>query len=99
VGDPIEVSAKEVIAAGLDLLDKRDGCLFMPQMWTCCGQSFKIKKVVNCFFDEFRYKMYQPKAPTYLLENVMCHGDAGPSEQRCDRSCYLLWHEDWLDSV
>lgn len=48
-------------------------------------------------FDERRFKMFRVSPWIYLLEDVFCAGFLDDNSGRCDRSCYLLWHEQWLD--
>lgn len=95
-GEIVYVRSKEEILKGLDTFNKRDGCLFMNQMWDFCGKEFKILKVVINLFDEYRFKMYKTHSPLYILYNVICNGVLEDFNQSCDRSCFLLWHEDWL---
>lgn len=71
----------------------------MAQMWDYCGQTFKIIKVVSHLFDENEYEMYPVRSPLYLLENLVCDGASDAAGSACDRSCYLFWHADWLQSV
>lgn len=97
IGEIVKVRSKEEIAKSLDWFNKLDGCLFMDQMWEYCGQRFKILKIVRNFFDEYKYKMYRPRVPLYLLESLICKGEVKSFGKQCDRSCYLLWHEDWLE--
>ena len=99
IGNIIRVHSREEISKSLDRLNKHEGCLMMDQMWESCGQRFKVLKVVNNFFDEYQYKMYKPCSPLYILEGLICNGMVESFEQRCDRSCYLLWHEEWLDKI
>jgi len=95
-GDMVKVKSAESISITLDKNNKLDGCLFMNQMWDYCGQEFRILKEVKYFFDEHRYKMYKPKSTLYILDKVICNGITAEFKHRCDRSCYLLWHEKWL---
>lgn len=99
IGDIVRVRPKETISQNLDSFIRLEGCLFMEQMWQYCGQTFNIIQTVNHFFDEHRFKMYRPKANFYLLDGLICSGDAKSLGQRCDRSCYLFWHEDWLENI
>lgn len=96
VGETVCVRSKEKILQSLDAFNKRAGCLFMNQMWDFCGKEFKVLKVVINLFDEYRFKMYKARSPLYILNNVICNGVLEDFNQRCDRSCYLLWHEDWF---
>lgn len=96
-GDIVRVRPAESIRRSLDNFNKVDGCLFMNQMWEYCGQEYKVLKVANNFFDEYRYKRYKTRAPLCILDGIICNGIADEFEHRCDRSCYLLWHEKWLE--
>lgn len=95
-GQVVEVRSKESIAQSLDAARKRDGCLFMDQMWNYCGESYKIRKVVTHVFDEQKYRMHRTRVPLYLLEGVICEGAGDLNGPQCDKSCYLLWHPAWL---
>jgi hypothetical protein len=98
-GERISVRTRKEIEVGLDALNKRDHCLMTEQMWDYCGQHFRVMKVVSHLFDERKNKLYQSHSPLYILENLICHGQVDIFPHRCDRSCYLLWHEDWLDKA
>jgi hypothetical protein len=96
-GDTVRVRSREEISKSVDSLGKLDGCLMMDQMWEYCDRSFKVLKVVNNFFDEYQYKMYKTRSPLYILEALICNGAVKSFDHTCDRSCYILWHEDWLE--
>lgn len=96
-GDIARIRSAEDISQILDSSNKYDGCLFMSQMWRYCGQKFEVIKVVNNIFDEYKYRMYKTKSPLYILNGIICDGIADEFKHRCDRSCYLFWHEDWLE--
>jgi hypothetical protein len=96
-GDAVKVRPRQEISKTLNPVGRLDGCLMMDQMWEFCGQGFKILKVVDNFFDEYLYKMYRVRSPLYILEGLICNGVVKLFEHTCDRSCYILWHEDWLE--
>ena len=96
VGDVVQVRAKEEIQKSLDADSKIDGCLLMNQMWKYCGQNFRVKKVVGAIFDEYRNKMSKTHSPLYILDGMLCDGQTEVFDHRCDRSCYLLWSEEWI---
>ena len=95
----VRVRSRDEIKKTLDSSDKLDGCLFVEQMSDYCQQKYRILKVVYNYFDEYRSRMYGVKAPFYLLEGLICKGAVDSFKHRCDRSCYLLWHEEWLEEV
>ena len=96
VGDIVKIQSAEHILNTLDSAKKLGGCLFMNQMWNYCGQKFKILKIISNFFDEYRFKMYKTKSTLYILDELICDGHVELFNHKCDRSCYLLWHEKWL---
>ncbi len=99
VGDIVRVRLKEEILQGLDPFNKLEGCLFMNEMWAYCGKKFKVIKLVNNFFDEYRYKMYKTRSHLYILDGLLCNGIVEIFDHTCDRSCYLLWHEEWFEGI
>ena len=98
-GDYVKVRSQESISRTLDAFNKLDGCFFMNQMYRFCGKKFLIIKVVINIFDERQCKMYKALTPLYILEDLICDGDIDSFSHRCDRSCYFLWHEDWLQKA
>ena len=45
----------------------------------------------------FEYdKWTPPRARVFLLEDARCTGQSLGARGPCDRSCALVWHEDWL---
>jgi hypothetical protein len=98
-GDIVHIRAKEKIADGLDQYNEHEGCLMMEQMWEYCGKNYKVIKVVQNFFDEYKYTMYKVRSPLYILDGLICNGISKAFDRKCDRSCFLLWHEEWLEKV
>ena len=97
-GTFVRVKPKKIILADLDDHKKKDGCLFMDQMGESCGRVFKISKAVHHFFNENKFKLYRVRSPLYILDSMICSGPADGFSHRCDRGCYLLWHQDWLET-
>jgi hypothetical protein len=96
-GDIVCVHSREKIAGVLDDLSRTEGCLFMPKMWESCGRHFKVMKIVANVYDEYLAEMCRTRIPLYVLEQSICDGDMNEFDSRCDRSCYFLWHENWLE--
>jgi hypothetical protein len=97
VGEKVRVKSRDGVLKSLDSTNKLDGCLFMEQMWDSCGRTYQILKVVSSFFNERQRRTFRPRAPVYILENLICEGKVKSFPFKCDHSCFLLWHEDWLD--
>jgi len=66
-------------------------------MYGYCGNTSKILKSVRNVFDEAENRMYEARPTLYILEDLICDGKVHEFEHSCDHSCYLLWHEDWLE--
>lgn len=99
VGDRVKIRSSGKIQQSLNPLNQLDGCLFMDQMWNYCGNEYRIIKAVEHIFDEYDLKMYKCLSTLYLLDGIICDGNIPSFEHKCDRSCYLLWHEMWLEKA
>jgi hypothetical protein len=96
-GDIVRIKSRDSISKSLDDKDILDGCLFTEQMTSFCGSSYKILKTVNAIFNEHRQRTFKTKSTLYILENVICDGRTADFPHKCDHSCFLLWHEKWLE--
>ena len=96
-GEIIRIRLESEIRRRLDPHFGTDGCLFMAGMWKFCGQSIRVIKPVSYVYDEYRGLMCRTKFPLYILDGAICDGSSGEFVRRCDRTCYFLWHEDWLE--
>lgn len=84
----------EEIRAGLDLLGRRGGLTFMPEMERHAGKRFAIANRLTKVFEYDRW--IETRAPIYILAGLQCAGEVVGSRGPCDRACSLMWHEDWL---
>lgn len=96
-GDTVRVRSGEAVTKSIDGLSKKDGCLFMAGMWRYCGTNARIIKSVRFAYDEHLGEMCRTRVPLYVLDNAICDGPSEDAGSRCDRSCFFLWHEDWLE--
>jgi hypothetical protein len=102
IGESVRVLSKEHIMKTLDSNNMLDGCLFMDQMWQYCGRIFKVKIIVKSIFF---HKMLYPRSSIYIIHDsdnssdLRCEGKFPQYENRCDRYCNLVWHENWLESA
>ena len=98
VGESVMVKSRDKIFESLHPTAKAlDGCLFSEQMWNYCGSGHKVLKIVNAIFNEHRQRTFKTKSTLYILENLICDGIMDDFPHKCDRSCFLLWHEEWLE--
>ena len=95
----VRVRSKEEIITSVDAHDKLCSNLFVDQILDYCGNVFKVQKIVYNYFDEHKFRMFRVIEPLYFLDGLICNGEGEKFECRCDRSCYLLWHEKWLEKV
>ena len=99
LGEMVRVKAKDQILESLLTSLTQDGLLFTDQMWYYCGNSYPVLRVVDHFFDEKRKRTYRTKSPLYVLDNIICKGKLESLQFTCDRACFLLWHENWLEKI
>jgi hypothetical protein len=95
-GDWVEVRSREEILATLD----RSGCLgklpFMPQMFSYCGQRFRVLKSAHksCDTVSSRYTGLTVEDTVHLEHR--CDGVAFGG---CQAGCLLFWKEAWLKPI
>lgn len=92
----VKIRTREDVLQTLDSDFKLDGCQLTDKMCGCCSAVRRVTKVVRNVFDEHESRMYETRAPLYILENMICDGKVQDFEHRCDHCCQLLWHEEWL---
>jgi len=95
-GDFVRVRPLDEVEATLDENRQLRGCTFMPEMADYCGTSQRAVKAMNRFVDE-RDLRVKSSSGIVLLKGVFCHGRS--ESVTCDRSCPVLWREEWLDMV
>jgi hypothetical protein len=93
-GDWIRVRSEEEIRSTLNPTGHLGGLKFMPEMWRFCGQELKVFKRVQKILLDTTGEMRTINRPTYYLESAYCDG---AFHGGCDKSCFLLWREEWLE--
>jgi hypothetical protein len=88
------VRPRREIRKTLDLLGRRDGLKFMPEMYQYAGQRYPILKRISGVRELQKYRF--ARGPIFILEGLYCTGAAFAKRGGCDRGCTLLWHSDWL---
>jgi hypothetical protein len=94
-GDWVEVRSRQEILATLD----ENGCLekmpFMPEMFSFCGQRFRVNKRAHKTCDTvFPVRGRRVSAAVHL--ETRCDGQAHGG---CQAGCLIFWKEAWLKSV
>lgn len=97
-GDIVRVRSKEEIDTILDDWGGTRGCIFTPEMYSCCNRLYRTLKRVDYFYDEVKQKMCKCKN-IYLLKGAVCSGRRRLFPESCDRNCFLFWHASWLEKV
>jgi hypothetical protein len=98
-GELVRVRSLEEILSTLDHRGRCQGLPFMsPVMNDFCGGTFTVKKRVDRFFDESRWRSLRLK-DVVILEGVHCEPppDIGEDWAGCKRTCFLFWKEAWLE--
>lgn len=94
--DWVRVRSLEEIEATLNHRRQVNGCTFMPEMAHYCGTTQRVLKPMKRFVDE-RDLRVKKSSGIILLDGVMCQGIADFGS--CDRCCFYLWREEWLEKV
>lgn len=100
-GDRVRVRSFEEIQATLDATSSYRGLGYEPVVMNrYCGGTFVVRKRIDRFFDERRWKMLKVRE-VVILEGVFCEPPPKslPVWAGCDRSCFLFWKEAWLERV
>jgi len=94
----VRIRSVEEIRSSLDPQGKRDGLMFMPEMYQWAGKKFRVATQVTSLYESvFEYEGYAPvQSPVYILEGLHCSGKVLGPKGPCDRRCFILWHKDWL---
>jgi len=95
-GEWVETRSAKQIFATLDAQYEHKGLQFIHEMQKFCGRRLKVYKKVDKIILEATGEMRTMRAPTVLLEDVICDGE---SHGGCTRSCFLFWREVWLKRV
>jgi hypothetical protein len=94
-GEFVRVRTKEEILATLDRSGRNRGLVFNVEMLEYCGKTLRVLKRVEKMINEKTNKMRQ-LSNTVILEGSLCDGK---EHGGCQRNCYNLWREIWLEKV
>lgn len=100
-GDWVRVRSRAQIAATLDERNRCDRLSYMPEvMDRYCGQSFRVRRRVDRFFDERRWRMCKLRG-VVILDGAFCEpsGLLASDWAGCARSCFVFWKEQWLERL
>jgi hypothetical protein len=95
VGDWVEVRTKQEILQTLDRDGRLDGMPFMPQMFSHCGQSFRVRRSAHKTCDPV-YTLGGRRLPNAVHLDLRCDGRVYGG---CQVGCLIFWKEAWLKPV
>ncbi|MBA4393857.1 MAG: hypothetical protein C0407_09925 [Desulfobacca sp.] len=100
-GERVRVKSLAEIKKTLDQDGRTEGLGYMDvEMNKHCGGIYTIRKRINLFFDERRWRMLKIRN-VLILDGVFCElpADAANDWAGCDRTCFLFWKEAWLERL
>lgn len=99
-GELVQVKSAEEIAATLNESGHNRGLWFDREMIPYCGKTFRVRRRVNRFIDDYRGgRMVELKTEAITLEGVVCTGDLSQRRWFCPRKAIPYWRECWLRRV
>jgi hypothetical protein len=96
-GELVRVRPLEEIDRTLDCLGQNRGLYFDSEQVPYANRTFRVLHRVDRIISEETGKMVQIKAPTVILDSVVCQGQYSSCRMFCPRGAYLLWREAWLE--
>jgi hypothetical protein len=100
-GDRVRVLSRAEIDVTLGQDGTCRGLGYIPEvMDRYVGCTLMVRRRVGRFFDERNQRLLKLK-DVVILEGSFCEParDTESPFAGCDRSCYLFWKEDWLESM
>src|SRR5689334_10946605 len=95
-GDWVQVRCAEEILATLDKNGRLDGLPFMPQMFSYCGQSFRVVSSAYKICDTVSGNYKGLRLPDSIHLDIRCDGQAHGG---CQAACLIFWKTAWLKPV
>lgn len=97
----VRVKSSEEIEKTLNEKGQCEGISYIRSVMNkYCGGVYRVKKRINLFFDERRWRLSKLQN-VVILDGVFCESPPTQSEDwsGCDRTCFLFWKEAWLERV
>lgn len=96
VGDLVQVRPREEILATLDPEGKHLGMSFDKEMYSYCGQTFRVTALIRRIIDERSGRMINFRSNSIILDELHCLGLGNPNRLFCPRAPLWYWREEWL---
>jgi len=97
-GDRVKVKPYSEIVRTLDDRGMLDGCHFTEVMARHCSGTFRVRRNVELYFDEMKFRRLRCR-DIVLLDEPPCDGSVHPDERGCDRACRNFWKTEWLQRI
>lgn len=100
-GDLVRIRSAAEIRATLGDNLRLEGLGYMPSvMDRFCGETHRVRRRVDLFFDERSWEMRKLKG-VVILDGVFCEPGMGTRDpySGCARTCFLFWKEAWLEKL
>jgi hypothetical protein len=100
-GEWVRVRSRDQIASTLTPEGYNRGLWFDREMLAYCGGTFRVRKRITRFIDDFRDngRMIELKTDAVTLDGVVCSGEVSQRRWFCPRRVYPYWRECWLERV
>jgi hypothetical protein len=92
-GDWVEIRGAEEILRTLDKNGRLEGLPFMPQMFSYCGQRFRIVSSAYKTCDTVSGRYRGRRLPESVHLDIRCDGQAYGG---CQADCLIFWKTAWL---
>jgi hypothetical protein len=93
-GDWVQVRSADEILTTLDKNGRLEGLPFMPQMFSYCGQSFRVVSSACKPCDAVSGRYRGRKLPDSVHLDIRCDGQAYGG---CRAACLIFWKTAWLE--
>jgi hypothetical protein len=95
-GDWVQVRRKDEILRTLDKSGRLEGLPFMPQMFSYCGQRFRVHSSAYKTCDTVSGHYRGLRLPDAVHLDIRCDGKAYGG---CQAGCLIFWKNAWLKPV
>jgi hypothetical protein len=98
-GELVQVRSPSEILPTLDATGTNRGLSFDREMLPFCGDTFRVKDVVQKIVDDKTGRMLKFRKDCIILDGTVCSGERSLSCWFCPRKIHSYWREAWLKRV
>lgn len=96
-GDRVRVKDHGAILKTVNSNCMNRGMMFGAEMVPYCGETYRVRSLVNRLIDERNGKMLTMKTTGVILEGVVCQARYNKGTLFCPRATFPYWREVWLE--